>query len=75
MPITREQLVGLEAPFEVIADNDGRRATVTGFSENDPLGVGGGMLPDMPCAYYEGGGWNLVEDMMQHFSLPADQSS
>lgn len=75
MPITREQLVGLEAPFELISDGDGRRATVTGFSETDPLGVGGGMLPHMPCAYYEGGGWNLVEDMMRYFSLPDQKSS
>jgi hypothetical protein len=67
--ITREQLSKLEAPFVVKSVHDGRMATVTGFSKNDPLGVGGGMFPDMPTAYFEGGGWCLLPDLMEHWDI------
>jgi len=71
MPITEDELRGVKAPFKVRADNDGTVGTVIGFSDNDPLGVGGGMLPDMPTAHFSGGGWCLIQDLMNHQSLIA----
>lgn len=66
--ITRKQIAAAKAPFVVKSIHDGRTATVTGFSENDPLGVGGymGLLPSTPTAYFEGGGWCLLSDLMEH---------
>lgn len=62
---------GLAAPFTVTSiHRPSEQAVVTGFSENDPLGVGGGMFPDMPTAYFEGGGWCLVADLIEHWDLP-----
>ncbi len=66
--IERHEIEVLEAPFDVLNDK-GERSTVTGFSQNDPLGVGGGMFPDMPTVYFESGGWLLLEDLMRHYSL------
>src|SRR6185437_10616278 len=42
---------------------------VKGFAANDPLSVGGGLLPDMPICHFEGGGWLLVDDLLNNFDL------
>lgn len=63
---------GASAPLAVVSrDGKKRTATISGFGENDPLGVGGGIFPDMPVAYFEGGGWCLVADLIEHWDLPA----
>lgn len=72
MTIREEELVELAAPFKVVSDHDGSEAVIVGFSENDPLGVGGGMFPKMPTVYFESGGWCLLSDFMRHWSLPRD---
>ncbi len=52
-----DDILNLDVPFKVRSVRRPRNtAIVTGFSQNDPLGVGGGLLPDMPTAYFEGGG-------------------
>lgn len=66
--ITVAELKTIKAPFQVKGP-DGDVATIKGFSRNDPLGVGGGMLPDMPTVYFEKGGWLLLEDLMRHYEL------
>jgi hypothetical protein len=64
------QLRQLIAPFQVRKIHNRReRATVTGFSENDPLGAGGGLLPITPTVYFENGGWCLLEDFLEHWEL------
>lgn len=61
---------GLAAPFKVRSKRDPKDVgTVTGFSQNDPLGVGGGIFPDMPTAYFEGGGWVLLDDLCAYQEL------
>ena len=67
--MTLEQLKSAKAPFKVKSIHDGEVVTVKGFSENDPLGVGGGIFPDMPVAYFEGGGWLLVKDLLVNFDV------
>ena len=57
------------APFKVKFKGKKKISVVTGFSQNDPLGVGGGMLPDMPCAFFEKGGWVLVDDLIKHYDM------
>ncbi|WJI43742.1 hypothetical protein NL532_24355 [Mesorhizobium sp. C120A] len=64
---------GLEAPFEVVSKHGHGTATIEGFSKNDPLGVGGGIFPDMPVAYFAGGGWCLLSDLFAHWELPEDR--
>ena len=68
-----EQLKSMKAPFDVV-DKDGNRHTIIGFKQNDPLGVGGGIFPDMPVAYFHGGGWLLVSDVLRHYEIAAEQS-
>ena len=68
-----EQLKSMKAPFDVV-DKDGNRHTIIGFKQNDPLGVGGGIFPDMPVAYFHGGGWLLVSDVLRHYEIAAQQS-
>lgn len=61
------------APFQVRctigSKRDRRPVTVIGFTRNDPAGVGGGLLPDMPTAYFEGGGWLLVSDLRRYYEV------
>lgn len=57
------------APFRVVSVHNGNEAIITGFSENDPLGVGGGMLPNLATVYFDGGGWCLVSDLLEHWEL------
>lgn len=68
-----EQLKSMKAPFDVV-DKNGNRHTIIGFKQNDPLGVGGGIFPDMPVAYFHGGGWLLVSDVLRHYEIAAEQS-
>lgn len=63
------ELKAAVAPFKVQAKGKKKISVVTGFSQNDPLGVGGGMLPPMPCAYFEKGGWILVDDLLELYEL------
>lgn len=73
--MTREQLMSAKAPFR-ITDKKGKYCgTVIGFSQNDPLGVGGGIMPDMPTCYFEGGGWLLVEDLLRNHELEHPSAS
>jgi hypothetical protein len=62
------ELEKVKAPFEVI-DPNGKTLTVKGFTENDPLGVGGGLFPNMPCAHFERGGWILLKDLLDFYEL------
>lgn len=71
--MTFEELQQVEVPFEVVSVHDKHVATVTGFSENDPLGVGGGLFPNMPTAYFEGGGWLLVNHLLKNFDIVRKQ--
>ena len=68
-----EELKSMKAPFDVV-DKDGNRHTIVGFKQNDPLGVGGGIFPDMPVAYFDGGGWLLVSDVLRHYEIAAEHS-
>jgi len=70
--ITRKELEGVKCPFYVIADyrkGKGQQSKVIGFSENDPLGVGGGIMVNFPTVYFDSGGWLLLEDFMNNYSI------
>ena len=79
MPITDQEIMNAKAPFHIVVDcaagprkgqpKKEKPSKVTGFSENDPLGVGGGIFPDYPTAYFEKGGWLLVQDLMRYHSI------
>jgi hypothetical protein len=65
-----DDIKDLEPPFKVRSVHHPRNiAVVTGYSQNDPLGVGGGLLPDMPTVYFKGGGWLLLKDLLEHWEL------
>lgn len=66
---------GLAAPFSVVSKLGRGTDTIEGFSANDPLGVGGGLLPDMPVAYFSGGGWCLLADLFENWDLPEENRS
>lgn len=70
----RSELLAAKVPFRVRYIGRRRVSTVTGFAANDPLGVGGGILPDMPVAYFKGGGWVLVDDLLRHYEIAAKDS-
>jgi len=67
--MTKDELTSQKAPFDVCLKGKKKRATVVGFTQNDPLGVGGGFLPDMPTVHFKGGGWLLVRDLLEHYEL------
>ena len=79
MPITEEQIRIVKAPFYIVADClRGKRkglprkqkpSEVTGFSDNDPLGVGGGIFPNNPTVYFKNGGWVLLSDLMRYHTI------
>jgi len=82
MPITENQIKKAKAPFCVVGDclrgprkglpRKERPSKVIGFSGNDPLNVGGGIFPNNPSVYFEGGGWGLLTDVMQHYTIVSD---
>lgn len=79
MPIAVDEITTVSAPFRVRFDGKrgkpiGKPLTVEGFSENDPLGVGGGILPDFATVYFKGGGWLLLADLLERYSLHADET-
>jgi len=68
--MTIEELKNTTLPFDVVCTiGCSSRGTVIGFSEQDPLDVGGGMFPDMPTVYFKGGGWLLVSHLLRHYEL------
>lgn len=68
--MTIEELKNMVVPFDVVCSlSCGNKSTVIGFSQNDPLGVGGGLLPDIPVAYFAGGGWILVANLLLYYDL------
>lgn len=69
--MTFEQLQKRTAPFVCYSKHDKKQRpiTVSGFSENDPLGVGGLIMPMNPTVYFKGGGWVLLSDFIKHHNL------
>jgi hypothetical protein len=67
--MTEAELKTAVAPFKVRRIGKRRTAIVIGFSQNDPLGVGGFPFPELPIAYFEEGGWLLVSDLVKHYEL------
>ena len=65
-----EDLKKVKAPFDVVCKlPNGSGGTVIGFAQNDPLGVGGGIMGDFPVVYFKGGGWLLLADLLRHYEL------
>lgn len=80
MPITENEIKAAKAPFWIKVDGKrgkplkaGKPSKVIGFTEQDPLGVGGpsiiGDFPDFPTVYFEKGGWLLVEHLMKFHTI------
>lgn len=67
--MTKEDLLQQKSPFDVVEKGKNNRITIEGFAQNDPLGVGGGMFPDMPVAYFKGGGWLLLDDLIDNYEI------
>jgi len=68
--MTRDELRAATVPFRVrFRGTTKKTSVVIGFSQNDPLGVGGGIFPDMACAYFEKGGWLLLDDLLEYYEL------
>lgn len=69
-----EELKKMKAPFGVVCKiKGGSDGIVIGFKKNDPLGVGGGVFPDIPVVYFKGGGWITVDDLLQNYELRTDE--
>lgn len=65
-----EDLRQCKAPFNVYCNKEhGADGVVIGFALNDPLGVGGGIFQNEPVAYWQGGGWVLVADLLENYEL------
>ncbi len=79
MSIDIEELRNIKCPFKVAIDykigkkkgtpNKNNIAHIVGFSENDPLGVGGGLFPNFSVVHFKNGGWLLVEHLMKYYSI------
>lgn len=77
--ISEKEINNIKCPFVVGSDyrigkkkgtqKKTNHAEVVGFSKNDPLGVGGGIMPNMATAYFKGGGWLLIGDLMRNYSI------
>jgi len=67
--MTKESLLDIRTPFDIRSKRKKHTITVIGFSQNDPLGVGGGIFPDMSTAYFQNGGWVLVKDLITYYDL------
>ena len=67
--MTEQELQTATCPFQVRFKGKRKPITVEGFSQNDPLGVGGGIFPDIPVAHFKNGGWLLVSDLLRHYEM------
>lgn len=82
MPITEKEIKEVSTPFYVVGDclrgprkglpRKEKPSKVVGFSENDPLGVGGGIFPETPAVHFESGGWGLLTDVMRYHTIVND---
>ena len=73
--MTLEELKAAKVPFKVKCNiKGGGSGVIVGFSQNDPLGVGGGIFPDMPTAHFKNGGWLLVKDLLEHWDIVPEPS-
>lgn len=70
LKMNMEDLKNVKAPFDVVCKlRAGSDGTVIGFAQNDPLGVGGGIFPNIPVVYFKGGGWITVDDLIRNYEL------
>jgi hypothetical protein len=67
----QNDLADISVPFKVREKESRSVAVVIGFSQNDPLGVGGGLFPSFQTVYFEGGGWLLLQDFLDNYTLVA----
>ncbi len=65
----QEELEGIQAPFKAFYQGKGKAHEVTGFTQNDPLGVGGGFFPDQPTVHFKTGFWLLLPDFLENYEL------
>lgn len=71
-----EDLKKVKCPFDVVCKlPNGSGGTVIGFAQNDPLGVGGGIMGDIPVVYFKRGGWLLLADLLRHYELAPNTAS
>ena len=67
--MTEQEIQKARAPFDVVPVGGGKKIRIIGFMTNDPLGVGGGMFPNMPTVRVKGGGWMLEKDLVKNYNL------